>query len=114
MMTGYLMKEQKMIQDFAKEQQLKIRISNLTEALKNKDLNNDGRKVIEEDLKKSTSELVKVAGSRLPNNDDQLQFLEDMYQTFKDSSKKYSEKKGINIKTDFALFGGKKDEDTKI
>ncbi|MFA5406671.1 MAG: hypothetical protein WC307_04930 [Candidatus Nanoarchaeia archaeon] len=52
----------------------------------------------------------KVEGARLPNHADQLKFLEDMYQKFKDCSKEYSTKKGINIKTSIALFGGEKDE----
>jgi len=69
MMSGYLVKEARMIEDVAKG----------------------------------------VVGARLPNHEDQLKFLDEMYQTFKECSNQYSEKKGMSTRTEEALFGGVKE-----
>lgn len=110
MMTGYLNMEAKMISDYQQLTQLRLRINNITQALTNKDLNDEEREMLEDDLIKSEKDLVKVAGARLPNHEDQLRFLDQMYKTFKECSDEYSEKKGMTTKSEEALFGGVKND----
>ena len=66
------------------------------------------------ELDKLKKEYEQYAGARLPNHEDQLRLLEQMYKTFKECSDEYSEKKGMSTKSEEALFGGNKNDDTKI